>query len=337
MSGNPKLAVVGLGMWGRNHALTFADYHAADLALVCDQDAERARTVGEEFGVEWTTSVDDVAGSDVDAVSVATPDHAHVDAVMTVLDAGKHVLVEKPLATSVADAEKMAAAARAAGTIAMVDFQQRWNPNYLMLKSAVESGELGRPVMVYNRLSDAISVAQNWLSWAGRSGPEWFLFPHIMDATCWLLDQRPVSVYAAGSKRVLAEHGVDSWDAIQALVKFDDCFVTFETSWIVPDSSPNVVDAHLTLYGDKGKADYDLDYAGIQFATDKLTYPWAPVGVRDRYGKLTHFFYDPMRHFVDCVRDGTHPECTFEDGLLNVRLIDAVLRSLESGQVVDVA
>jgi predicted dehydrogenase len=303
---------------------------------VCDRDAERARALGEELGVAWTTSVAEVAASDAVAVSVATPDHAHADPVITLLEAGKHVLVEKPLATSVAEAENMAKAAEAAGTIAMVDFQQRWNPAYLTMKSAIDSGELGRPVMAYNRLSDAIAVAENWLSWASRSGPQWFLFPHIMDITCWLIGQRPVSVYAAGSKKVLAEKGVDCWDAIQALVKFEDCFVTFETSWIVPDSAPSVVDCHMTLYGDKGKVDYDADYAGLQFATDKLSYPWAPVGQRDRYGKLNHYFYEPMRYFVDCVRGDAKPECTFEEGLLNVRMIDAVLRSLATGQVVEI-
>lgn len=328
------VGVVGLGMWGRNHVLAYADDPNCRLVGVCDHDADRARAIGEEFGVRWTTSVADLIELGVSAVSVATPDHAHVAAVEQLLAAGKHVFVEKPLATSVADAERLAVAAADAGVVAMVDFQNRWNPPFVVMKETITKGEFGTPRVGYVRLSDSIRVAKDWLSWAGQSGPEWFLLSHSLDLVCWLLQDRPVSVYAIGTRGLLADEGVDCWDTIQALVRFHDCAVTFECSWIVPDGAPSVTDSLFTLYSENVKFNYEWSYGGLSVTSDRLTFPWLPTGVRDRYGRLTSFIYEPMRYFVECVRGERVAESTFQDGLTNVRLITAVTESLRSGAVV---
>ena len=88
------------------------------------------------------------------------------------LKAGKSVFLEKPLATSLEEAERMAAAAAESGRIAIVDFQNRWNPAFMGIKESVSKGEIGAPVMGYVPLSDSITVAESWLTWAGKSGPE---------------------------------------------------------------------------------------------------------------------------------------------------------------------
>ena len=337
MADKLRVGVVGLGLWGQNHPLVYADYHRCELAVVCDLDEDRARAFGETYRCDWTTDVGELAASDVTAFSVATPDHAHFAPAMTLLRAGKHVLIEKPMTTDLGEAKALARAARESGALGMVDFHLRWSPQYLTVKAMAEAGELGEAVMGYIRLSDAIRVAQNWLSWAGRSGPQWFLFPHTMDLMRWILDADPVDVYAVGRKGLLASQGVDTWDAIQALVRFPASFVTFETSWIVPDSSPSVIDCHMSLYGTAGKVEYDQDYAGLEIATDRFSYPWMPVGQRNRYGKLDSFLYEPMRHFVDCVVEGRPPTCSLEDGVVNTAMIAATMRSVETGQRVSIA
>jgi predicted dehydrogenase len=337
MGAVPKVAVVGLGIWGTNHALAYADYDRCELAVVCDADPERARAAGQNLGVAWTDDVAEVAASDVDGVSVATPDHLHAAVTMQMLGAGKNVFLEKPLATSLAEAQQLAAAAAASGRIAIVDFQNRWNPAFMGIKESVSKGEIGAPVMGYARLSDSITVAESWLAWAGKSGPEWFLFPHTIDIVRWIIEQEPVSVYALGKRGILSGRGIDCWDAIQALVQFESCFVTFETSWVVPAGSPSVVDSRFVLYGESGKVDYDWAYNGLTFVRDRVEYPWIPIGTRDRYGHLTHFVYEPMRHFVDCLAGTAVPEASFDDGLRNVVVIDAIRRSLAEKRPIELA
>ncbi|HEY8455601.1 MAG TPA: Gfo/Idh/MocA family oxidoreductase [Actinopolymorphaceae bacterium] len=332
-----KVGVVGLGLWGQNHPLVYDDYDRCELAVVCDLDEERARKVASTYRCEWTTDVRELAASDVTTFSVATPDHAHFEPTRVLLEAGKNVLVEKPLTTDLAEAKALTQLAEQSDGKSMVDYHLRWAPNWCLVKDAVEQGELGKPVMGYIRLNDAIEVAENWLSWAGQSGPHWFLFPHTMDLVRWIIGQEPRRVFAAGHRGVLQAKGVDTWDCIQAIVEFDSCHVTFETSWIVPNGNPSVLDCHASLYGDKGKIDLDQDYSGIAFVSDtKTSYPWVPLGKKDRWGRLDHYMYAPMRYFVDCVLDDRTPECPLRDGLVGVAMIHAVVRSLETGQPVDV-
>ena len=245
-----KIGIIGAGLWGTNHALALTTYPRCTVALICDRDEGRARTLAERFGCGWTTSLDRLASSDVDAVTIATPDHLHAEPTLAMLRAGKHFLVEKPLATSVSEALAMIEAAEASGLKLMVDFHARWHPLFMSAKGYVERGELGAPVMAYARLSDTIHVPTEMLNWGGDSGPEWFLFPHTMDVVRWLFGRNPLEVYAKGYRGVLESRGIDCWDAIQAMIEFEGrAFCTFETSWILPNSYSNVVDNRLSIYG----------------------------------------------------------------------------------------
>ena len=340
MAANSKVTVgvVGLGIWGQNHPLVYDDYHRSELKVVCDLDEGRAKEIAAKYRCDWTTSVEELASSDIEAFSVATPDPYHFEPTRALLEAGKHVLVEKPLTTDLGEAKQLAELAQKSDGFSMVDYQLRWDPQWGLIKDTVERGELGPLTMAYFRLSDAIDVAENWLAWAGKSGPHWFLFPHTMDLMRWIAGgEEPGTVFAMGHKGVLASKGVNTWDSIQALVSFGDLHATFETSWIVPNSNPSVLDCHMTLNGANGKIDFDSDYSGLAIATQRYSYPWVPVGQRDRYGKLNHYLYEPMRYFIDCVADGITPECTFNDGLIGVAMVQAVVQSLETGEPVAVS
>lgn len=91
-----KAAVIGVGLLGEQHADQYAQSPKAELVLVQDINPDRAKTVGEALGVPWTSNLADVAASDAEIVSIATPDHLHHEAAMRMLEAGKHLLVEKP-------------------------------------------------------------------------------------------------------------------------------------------------------------------------------------------------------------------------------------------------
>ena len=261
------------------------------------------------------------------AVTIATPDHLHREPAVAMLSAGKHVLVEKPLATTVADGLAMVEAAERAGVRLMVDFHARWHPLYMGAKVYVERGELGAPVMGYARLSDTIHVPTEMLAWGGQSGPEWFLFPHTMDVVRWLFEREPVEVFAKGRRGVLDGMGIACWDAIQALVEFEGgAFCTFETSWIVPNSYTNVVDNRLSIYGEKGGLEVRNEPSLWAF-TDRFHTPFSSESVT-RYGKVWGYQYESIRYFVDAVAEGVAPESTGRDGLVVTAMIEATLTSL---------
>jgi predicted dehydrogenase len=321
------VGIVGAGIWGTNHALALSTHAPADLAIVCDSDAERAERLAAKHGCRWTTSLDELASSEVEAVTVATPDHLHKAPTLAMLAAGKHVLVEKPLATTVADARAMVEAAEASGATLMVDFHARWHPLFMGAKDYQERGELGDPVMAYARLSNTLHVPTEMLRWSGHSGPEWFLLPHVMDIVRWIFGSEPVEVYARGHRGVLESRGLDCWDAIQALVEFENrAICTFETSWILPESYTNVVDNRLSLLGSKGGLELRNEPALWAF-TDRFHTPFSSESVT-RYGKVWGFQYESIRYFVDCVAAGTAPEASGRDGLVVTAMIEASLLSL---------
>lgn len=330
-----KMAVIGAGIWGENHAVALATYPLVELLYICDLNPDRARHLANKIGCQWTTDIEEVARSEVEAVGIATPDHAHTEPCLAMIEAKKHVLVEKPFTTDVDEARAIIAAAERAGVKLMVDFQLRWHPQYMGAKAAMETGELGEGVMGYARLSDTIHVPTEMLAWGGASGPEWFLFPHTMDVTRWILDQEPVEVFARGSKRVLKAMGIDAYDAIQALFQFERTFVTFETSWILPNSWPTVVDNRFTLYGAKGCLELQ-SLPAVTIASDRYKYPFSSHAIT-RYGKPFAHFYESIRHFADCVAEDKAPEATGHDGLMATAMIQATMKSLALGRPVPMA
>jgi predicted dehydrogenase len=140
-----RVAVIGAGYWGPNLIRNFEACPVADLRTVCDLDIERARRVlGRHTTVAATTSLEEVlADEDVEAVAVATPARTHLEIVLAALDAGKHVLVEKPLAASVAEGRKLVEAAAARDLVLMCDHTYCFTPAVARIRELVHAGELG--------------------------------------------------------------------------------------------------------------------------------------------------------------------------------------------------
>jgi predicted dehydrogenase len=332
-----KAAVIGVGLIGEQHAETFHDYPRSELALVCDLNADRAQAVADRFGCRATTSLAEVAASDAQIVSVATPDFAHFEPVMRMLEAGKHVVVEKPLATITREAQQMVETARANDLKLTVNLGNRWNPAIINVRDSIQAGEVGDPIMAYFRCSDTIWVPTEMLSWAGKSGPHWFLFAHTMDMMRWFLGQEAREVYAVGVKRVLAARGIDAYDAIQAVVRFDETFVTFETAWILPEAWPSIVEFDLTVNGSHGRLHYDGIRQGFELSSDQAGKHMFARPSLWSYFKLPGTWWGAPRNLVDCVLDGGDPAIPATDGLAVVAIIEAMERSIDTRQPVSIA
>jgi predicted dehydrogenase len=336
MKDSLKVAVVGAGLFGQVHLNAYAQHPAADLSLVCDLNEERRKNVEEKFGARTCTDYREIAQDDsIEAVSVVTPDSMHREIVTALLEAGKHVLVEKPLATNLEDARAMIAAAERAGKRLMVDFQNRWNPPLTAAKEHIASGAFGDPVMASARLANTLFVPREMLAWAGKSGPHWFLFPHIIDLVCWLFDRQARRVTAHGHRGVLSAMGIDTYDAIQTLVEFDDCSATFETAWIIPDTFPNVVDFNMTLFGTKSRVGIPRSAAIDIAVEDKFS--WPGIGAfQNIHGRMEGWQLSPVFHWVDALLSDRAPLCTPAEAFHNTAIICAILESIEQGKSVAV-
>jgi len=332
-----NVALVGCGIFGEIHAATYRDFEHANLVAVCDIDESRAKGFARKYGGRATTSVEGIAADpDVQAVSVATPDFAHREVCEAIVAAGKHLLVEKPLATTVADARAICRAVEKAGVLGMVDFHNRYHPGLVPIKQRLDAGDMGRPLMLYARLSDRLEVATEWFGWSGRSGPEWFLGSHLADLACWLMGAYPTRVYAQGRKDVLRKRGIGCYDAVQMSLTFPEGFATLETSWIVPQEWPMLVDFVVSLQATEGRGDMTFGDQGSQLAAGG-TYGRPMLSGKEPAGPDEFGFLSlPIRRFVRAVLAEAESPMPLEWGLRNVQILAAAGESLDTGQVVEI-
>jgi len=328
-----KCGIIGAGIMGQLHVKACAQFSGSEPVAVCDVDETRAQKVAKEFGIQevYTDYTEMLKKADLDAVHIATPDFLHRDPVVKSLQAGKDVLVEKPMATTLEDAQAIANAAKESKGMLMVNFSNRWFPPHQNTKRAVENGELGEVRHIYARLSDTIYVPTQMLSsWASKSSPTAFLLPHMVDIARWFLGSEAKEVYARKTEGLLKQKGIDTHDTLVAVVAFENgATACFETCWILPDSLPTLVDHYVEVIGTKGTVYTDMKDNCLQKFAAKAEYPrcfsWTTLN-----NKGIGFFYDSVYHFLECVMDRSiKPINDQEDGYANTEIIVAMLRSAE--------
>lgn len=324
-----RIGIVGAGTMGRRYAgrIAAGEFGTdAVLAGVADLDEPRARAAaGAAGGVPHFASVAAlIAEARPQALYIATPDGAHRDPALAAAAAGLPFLVEKPLATTSEDADAIAAAVERAGVVAEVNFSNRWNPPFLAAKQAIARGDLGDFVTLSARLNNSIGSPAERLHWSGQTSSAWFLASHCLDLAYWLHGHRAVSVYASGVRGVLAARGIDTWDAIHALVRYEDgTDGAFESVWVLPDGMPSPVDFGMRYVGTAGATTIDTHEQNIRMhSAEATTFPgtlnWAP----QRFAA-----------FLAAVRGEAAPGVPIADGVENTRILVALHRSLASGAV----
>ncbi len=328
-------AIIGSGLWGSLHARVYAESSSARLVAVCDVDQDRASKLGSKFGADSYTDLSKMLQrDDIDAVSIVTPDFAHAELALAAINAGKHVLVEKPLATTSADCRRVIEAAKSANLKLMVDFHNRWSPPFCLAKESIDAGEIGSIRLISYRLNDTIYVPTKMLSWAGRSTVAWFIGSHSLDTVIWLIGDRVKHLYAVAKSVVLKDRGIDTPDFYTVTLEFENGAVaSIENCWILPESLPNIFDLKCEIVGSEGAFFVDGSSYGMleKHAAGRNVQPDTLVLPEVR-GRQMGFAAESIRHFIDCVVDDTEPSVTGEDGLLVTELIEAIERSAASGQ-----
>lgn len=340
MGAKVGFGVIGTGLWGEVHAEIYASHPCAELIAVCDSDAGRARRVGERYGARrvYTDFRELVADRELEAVAVVTPDFAHREPIVAAARAGKHVITEKPLATTLEDAEAVAEAVRTAGVRLMVDFHTRWNPPIVIARRDIEEGALGEIVSAYFRLNDTISVPTRMLSWAQQSSILWFLGSHTVDTLRYLFQDEVERVYSVSRSVVLKQRGLDVPDLYQSLLHFRSGVVaTIENHWIIPNTHPSVNDIKVNILGTRGMFNMDLTNNQMieRYLETSSDHPDCLVKPQVRHRNVG-FAYESIRDFVECLALGRELQVGLEDGLKVTKVILAIMESADTGRIVTV-
>ena len=335
-----RMGIVGAGLWGANHARVFNVLPETELVAVCDISEARAATMKAGTGAQnaYTRYEDLIGDAGVDAISITTPDFTHTPIILAALAAGKHVLSEKPLATTLEEAHAIAAAAAASSAKLMVDFHNRVNPAVVQMRDAVAAGEIGRPIHGSSRLSNTLFVPLEMLSWAAKSSALWFLGSHVLDALRFVLNDEVVRVYAVSRSGVLAARGVATQDVHLSTIEFaKGTVVMMENSWILSPDNPMLFDFKLDLVGDRGQMQIDPSHNGaVRRMTGKGLRYSDLLGVTPTGDtRIGGFVLESIARFVDSVLHDAPLLAGVDDGLAATRVLAAVERSAASGQAID--
>ena len=334
-----QVAVVGAGILGSRHARVFHEQPETELVAVADLNPER-KSVADKYGAKFYPDLPTLLANEaVDAIVIATPDHLHREPVLAALQAGKHVFVEKPLATTLADARAMASAAAASKLIVMVNYSQRFVSDHAWIKQTIQAGLLGRPQIVISVKFDTLSVPTAMIrGWSAQTSPIYFMSSHDLDLTYWFLGVRPVQVFAHETRGTLDALGVPVHDGLNALIQFEGGISTnFHSSWIHPNTYPRVADGYLQVIGSDGALMYNNRTRTVEFYNSKggqkieFTGPHTADEVN---GKITGAFTESVRHFITCIAEHREPETSPQQTLIVTETQAAVIESLRTRQPV---
>ncbi len=327
-----KIGVIGIGLWGRNLVRVIQESGREQILALCDKSWRALSEVSPRVpGARTFTDYKEVlADPEIEAVYVATPPDTHFEIVGAALLAHKHVLVEKPLATSLNGATHLVDIARQVGRTLMVGHTFVYSPPVRRVKELIDSGALGR---VFYIDSQRVNLGQ-----VQDSGVIWDLAPHDLSIILYWLGESPVSVFAAGQSYV--SDGRE--DVAFITLQFASGIVTqLHLSWLAPTKlrRTTVTGANkMVVYDDLGGPEavkiYDQGVDRIRqpqtFGEFQLTYRTGDI-VIPRLDNV-----EPLRieweHFVDCVQNSTRPLSGGQEGVEIVRIIEACRRSLIAGK-----
>jgi len=307
------VAVVGTGFWGKNHARVFRELDETELLAVCDIDGERARNVANQLDAKPYTNIGKMLKrKDIEAVNVCTWSTSLALQALKVLNAGKHVLVEKPMATNVRQAEKLLEIAEEKELHVTVGFLMRFIPAIKHIKKAIEDKSMGDLVC-----ATAKRVSE-WPERIGDVGVVKDLAIHDIDMVRYLFNEDPAAVYA---KIGMMKHKKFE-DYAHIMLSFQSGRSAFiEANWLTPYKTRTLV-----LTG--SKSIMTLDYI-----TQELTIEDAEQTLQPRCQWQEPLKLE-LKNFAKCILKGEKPLITGRDGLNALQVAEAALKSSAKGKMV---
>lgn len=339
--------IVGVGIWGQIHVRSLLSDPKANLVAICDINKDNAKAIAKKYGIpKYYTSYEEMLkDSEIEAVSIATPDYAHGEPALAVVQSGRHLLVEKPMAMTVEESIDIIKEGKNKGVKVMVDLHNRWSPPFFNAHQSLQNGDLGILKYIYFRLSDTMYVPLEYISWGNKSSALWFLGPHGIDTVRWLFNDEVEEVFAVARRGVLTSKGIDTPDFFALILQFrNGGIANLEHSWIVSPSSPSIFDLKCSLQASEGTIFIDTSHNRmIEKYTNDVGQNWGQIPYPDTtldlfiHGRQLGFATESIHHFVDCLWNEKEPMVTGIDGLRSTEVIVAAEESIKTNKSVKVA
>jgi UDP-N-acetylglucosamine 3-dehydrogenase len=298
-----RIGVIGLGWFGEIHCETIVGIANMELAGLCTRTPDRLAQQAGKFGVSktWRDYRDMLADKDIDAVSICTMWDQHTEPAIAALEAGKHVFLEKPMASTVADCRKIIAAAKNARGVLQIGHIVRFNPRYRMAKQAIDAGKIGKIVALSSRRNIPAAWTPEILN---KIGPIVGDAIHDTDIMLWFTGDTVASAYA----QTVSVRNLKFPDIGQTMYRFKGgATATLETVWCMPEKTPFDIDERMSIIGTEGIIHVQDTFPNLGIVSaDKLHSPdttYWPMFDGVRGGALR----DELAYFANCALRGETP------------------------------
>jgi len=322
-----RFAVIGLGWFGEKHVHVLSRLPHVELVAVCSRREARAKEVATRYGAkrwytDWSKAVKD---PEIDAVSVVTHVPDHREPVVLAAEAGKHVLVEKPIAGNLKDADEMIAAAERNNIYFMVGHILRFENRYAQAKKMIEEGTVGRIVSIYARRNIPRGIAFSHLRYGS---PILLDAIHDTDLMLWYLKGEKVkSVYATWLNAAGAPNPEVTW----AVYNFESGTKgVCESMWYLPDNTPFAIDAKMEILGTDGVIYIDCGNSGLEVNDKSGTKRYDTMHWPIIYGGIVGALKEEIAYFAECVVNDAKPDIVTP--LEARRALEVVLAAEESAR-----
>lgn len=326
-----NVGVIGLGYWGPNLIRNFNSVASTSLAAVCDRDEKRLSAISRTYPAAKIYAQADqlLADKDVQAVAIVTPVSTHHALAKAALEAGKHVLLEKPMTHSVETAEELVDLARAKGLVLMVDHVFLYSAAVRKMKEIHDSGVLGKLYFI-----DSVRI--NLGLFQHDINVVWDLAPHDLSIVDHLVQRLPRSVSAFGS----CHAGGQIEDVAYLNLDFGDGLIAnFHVNWLSPVKLRYTMVAGAQksiVYNDLDASEpikvYDrgIEFDGDRETKEKLMINYRTGDVWSPHVKASEALRTMVEHFAQCIQQGAKPLSAGEEGLRVVKILDAAQRSIKA-------
>lgn len=329
------VAVVGLGSMGSRWARVLAEHAGAEVRVVCDVREDVGRETAVRLGARFIADpLEAAADREVVGVAVCTPEDQHVEPALAAIGAGKALVVEKPLAHSVEDAERISERARARGVPLLAGHILRFDPRYAAARRAIENGELGEVQAVSH---ERIGRVTDQEVLRGRTTIPLYYGVHEFDLARWYAGDID-RVYAERSEGVLRAHGYEVADLYSAVLHFTSgAHGTAVLGWSLPSRTPGFGIGGVTVIGERGLVRVSQGNAGLLVVDESGTRATDVYYAPDVHGRLRGALAIEADHFVAVARGDVDPLCTGEDGSEAVRVSLGMEASAQRAEPVPLA
>jgi len=330
-----KVAVIGVGSIGHNHARILSDLPNVDLVGVVDINRNQAEWVAQRYNTKAYFDIETLFTTEtLDAVTIAVPTVHHYAIAMEVIKQGVHLLVEKPIASSIEEGQTIVSAAEQANLTLTVGHVERFNPAVIALHQHVAEGELGQVFQV------EAHRASPFPAHVRDVGVVIDLAVHDLDVMRYITNAEITRIYAEVSKRVHATHE----DQLIGLMRFDnDTIGKITVNWLTPTKI-----RQLRVLGERGMFVVNYLTQDLTFyenaAIEKTDWPQMDVLQGVKQGRKIGYFVPPkeplraeLESFIEAIRNGTSPVVSGNDGIKAVALAEQLISTGDTHQTFTIA